>query len=179
VTAAFSFVFLYLATRDRWLDLLMGIVFLIISARMIIEGLAGTMKGDDRGRNDRVLKGSLLQKASIGSVAGVLPGLLGIGTGVILVPAFTYVLGAPMKVAIASSLTCFSVNAFISAGFKYWQGFTDLMLALPMCLGALIGANLGAVLSRQVPSTALKCVFGIVFSYVSVKFMLSYIDVKI
>lgn len=178
-TIVFSFVFLYLSTRERWLDLGMGLVFVLISARMVAEGILGSTKGKNNGKNGNEIKGSLIQKTSIGSLAGALPGLLGIGTGVILVPAFTYILSAPVKVAMASSLTCFSVNALISSGFKYCQGFINLNLALPICLGTLIGANLGAMLNKRVSSNALKLIFGIVFSYVSLKFMLSFIEVKI
>ena len=178
-TIVFSFVFLYLSTRERWLDLGMGVVFVLIATRMIAEGIPGLIKKyeNHKGRNE--IKGALMRKTAIGSVAGALPGLLGIGTGVILVPAFTYVLNAPVKVAMASSLTCFSVNAFISSAFKCWQGFTDLSVALPICLGTLLGANMGAMLNKRTSSNALKLIFGLVFSCVSLKFMLAFIEVKI
>jgi uncharacterized membrane protein YfcA len=93
---------------------------------------------------------------------------------VILVPAFTYVLSAPIKVAMASSLTCFSVNALVSSVFKYAQGFIDLSVALPVSLGTLLGANLGAQLNKGFPSRGLRLAFGLVFSYVSLKFILSF-----
>jgi len=110
---------------------------------------------------------------------GALPGLLGIGTGVILVPAFTFILKAPIKTAMASSLACFSVNALISSGFKYEQGFIDLNVALPLCLGTALGANFGVTLNRRVSSNALKLLFGLVFTYISLKFILSYFEVRI
>ena len=178
-TIVFSFVFIYLSTRERWLDMGIGLVFALISTRMIAEGISGLIKRHENHKDKNKINGTLTQKTAIGSLAGVLPGLLGIGTGVILVPAFIYLLSAPVKVAMASSLTCFSVNAFISSGFKYWQGFTDLNVALPICLGALLGANLGAMLNKRVSSNALKIIFGLVFSYVSLKFVLLFIEVKI
>lgn len=178
-TVIFSFVFLYLSARDRWLDLAIGIVFSLVSARMIAEGIPGLIKikGDDAA--GRTIHGSWLQKISIGSLAGALPGLLGIGTGVILVPAFTYILNVPIKIAMASSLTCFSVNALISSGLKYIQGFVDLKIAMPMCLGTLLGANMGAVLNKRFPSRTLKFIFGLMFSYVSLKFVLMFFEVRI
>lgn len=177
-TVIFSLMFQYLSTREQWLDLGIGLVFIMISVRMLAEGIPGLVKKRENGNVNSRLRASLLQKASIGSAAGVLPGLLGIGTGVILVPAFVYVLSAPVKVAMASSLTCFSINAFISSGFKYWQGFVDLNVALPAALGTLLGANLGVMLSRRVSSGALKFAFGLVFTYVSIRFILSFFEVN-
>ena len=128
-TVIFSFVFLYLSTRERWLDLGVGLVFALISLRMIAEGIPGLLRTNKNETNGRTPGGTLTPKIAIGSLAGALPGLLGIGTGVILVPTFTYVLDFPIKVAMASSLTCFSVNAFISSVFKYCPvSYTHLTL---------------------------------------------------
>lgn len=178
-TVIFSFLFLYLSTRERWLDLGVGLVFILISIRMITEGFPGLVRKYNNKKTDNKINGSLIQKISVGSLAGALPGLLGIGTGVILVPAFIYFLGAPVKIAMASSLTCFSINALISSGFKYWQGFTDLYVALPICIGTLLGANLGAMLNKRFSSRVLKFIFGLIFFYVSFKFILSFIEVSI
>ena len=107
-------------------------------------------------------------------MAGALPGLLGIGTGVILVPTFTYILGASIRIAMASSLICFSVNALISSTFKWYQGFIDLNVALPICLGTLLGASFGARLNKIFSSGVLRIAFGLVFCYVALKFILSF-----
>ena len=103
-----------------------------------------------------------------------MPGLLGIGTGVILVPAFNLMLGVPIKIAMACSLTCFSFNAFISSLFKFAQGFIDLKLALPICAGTLLGANLGAILNKWFASNVVRVLFGLVFLYISFKFIISF-----
>jgi len=178
-TVMFSFVFLYLSRREQWLDLGIGLVFSLISIRMIAEGIPGLVKRREEEGADNKIKGSLAKKVSVGSVAGALPGLFGIGTGVVLVPAFTYIFNAPIKAAMASSLTCFSLNALISSVVKYGQGFIDLNVALPVCLGTLLGANLGAVLNRNFSSRALKLVFGLVFTYVSLKFIFSFFEARI
>lgn len=173
-TVIFSFVFLYFSTREQWIDLGIGLVFSLISLRMIIEGILGSaIVRDDKGTSNGI-EGNLLQKISIGSLAGALPGLLGIGTGVILVPTFTYLLNVPIKAAMASSLACFSVNSLISSGFKWYQGFVNLEVALPICAGTLIGAGIGARLNKRFPSRALRLAFGIVFLYVSIKFILAF-----
>jgi uncharacterized membrane protein YfcA len=175
-TTIASVVFVYLSRHERWLDLALGIVFSLISLRMIAEGIPGLVATKGHQQDGSEIRGSVGKKITIGALAGILPGLLGVGTGVILVPTFTYILNAPIKAAIASSLTCFSVNALISSAWKYGQGFIDLKVAVVICLGTLLGANLGAILNKRISSRTLKLVFGLVFSYVSLKFILLYID---
>jgi uncharacterized membrane protein YfcA len=172
-TVLFSLLFVAVARRGHWLDFGMGLVFLAVAVRMIQAGLRrrGTREDIDAERTE--VRGALWKKTTIGTSAGVLPGLLGIGTGAILVPAFTMVLKAPMKVAVGSSLACFMINALVSSGFKGAQGFVDWSVAVPICAGAVIGSTLGAQLNRRFPSSSLKVLFGAVFLYVAAKFILS------
>ena len=172
-TAVFSLLFVPLATHGRWLDLGIGLVLSLIALRMVAEALArstGLMCDD---RTDSAVKDSLWRKVTIGGFAGVFPGLLGIGTGVILVPAFTFVLRMPIKIAVASSLTSFCANALVSSAFKLTQGFIDLGVALPLCAGALLGSNVGAVLNKRFQSNTVKLLFALVFTLVSVRFIWS------
>jgi len=174
-TTIFSLVFLWMAERGRWLDLGTALVFTLISGRMIIEGFL-----EFRGRrpapptDTNQVVGSLGYKLAIGTTGGVLPGLLGIGTGGIMVPAFTLILKAPIKTAIGCSLTCFAANALISSVFKYSQGYVDMTIVGPACVGTFVGAYMGATLNHRFPSAGLKILFGVVFAYVSLKFMLSF-----
>jgi uncharacterized membrane protein YfcA len=170
-TIMFSMLFLYFTQREGWLDLGTGLVFSLISLRMIIEGLGDLTRKRVKEGIGSEIRGSIWGKLTIGGIAGVLPGLLGIGTGAILVPAFAIFLKAPIKIAIGSSLTCFSVNAFFSSLLKFFQGFVYLPVALPICLGTLIGSNMGAVLNKRFPSSVLKVLFGIAFSYVSYQYI--------
>ena len=178
-TVVFSLVFLYFIERERWLDFGVGLTFALVSLRMIVEGW-GQMRGrrgeETKGRG---IGGSLFGKIAIGGAAGILPGFLGIGTGAILVPAFAFILRAPIKIAIGSSLSCFCANAFLSSAFKYFQGFTVLGVAFPLCIGALIGSNFGAVLNRRFGSGWLKIMFGAVFLYVSGKYILLFLGYEV
>jgi uncharacterized membrane protein YfcA len=178
-TVVFSLLFEPLARHEHWLDLGFGIVFTAISIRMITEGLRHFSRGTGDGSARGEFGGSLLGKFSIGGLAGILPGLLGIGTGVVLVPAFNLLLHASIKVAVASSLVCFSFNALISSAFKIAQGFTRLEVALPICVSAVIGANIGAILNKRFASNVVKLLFGLLFFYVSLKFILSAFEVNI
>jgi len=178
-TAVFSLVFLLAAQREHWLDLGTGLVFSMISARMIMEGIVHSGKKAPPQNDGGRLQGRFMKKIAIGAAGGVLPGLLGIGTGGIMVPAFTLILKSPIKIAIGCSLTCFSANALISAGFKLSQGFVDLTKAGPACAGTIAGAYIGATLNKKCPSSWLKIMFGAAFAYVSVKFILAFCGVRI
>ena len=173
-TAAFSFAFLWMAKRGHWLDLGIGLVFSLISVRMIGEGLFEISGRTTQPAGTGLLRGLLVPRLAIGTAGGVLPGLLGIGTGGIMVPAFALILKAPIKTAIGCSLTCFCANALVSSVFKCSQGFVDLAVAGPACVGTLVGAYIGATLNRKAPSAGLKIMFGAVFAYVSLKFILSF-----
>jgi uncharacterized membrane protein YfcA len=64
----------------------------------------------------------------------------------------------------------------VSAGFKYTQGYVGFHVALPLCLGTLVGANLGAVINRRFPSPALRFLFGFAFTCVSLRFIISFVQ---
>lgn len=178
-TVLFSLLFGVLARRGRWLDFGIGLVFLAVAIRMIQAGLQRSENRAGSKPDHGEVRGPVWKKTAIGSAAGALPGLLGIGTGAILVPAFAMVLDAPMKVAVGSSLACFMINALVSSGFKGAQGFVDWGVAVPMCVGAVIGSTIGAQLNQRFPSSSLKVLFGVVFLYVAAKFILATWEVRL
>ncbi len=125
------------------------------------------------------IRSRILTKTGVGILAGATPGLLGIGSGAILVPAFILLSGYSIKSAIGPSLTCFCVNAFLSSSFKLVQGYAVIQTALPLCLGALIGSNMGAVINRHFPSSLLKIIFGIAFLCIASKYIWMFMGVKL
>ena len=170
----FSLLFVYLTQKDIWLDVATGIVFSFVALRMLYEGIADYFNRKDEKYSRTGIQGSMLAKMSIGGVAGVLPGLLGIGTGAVLVPAFAFALNAPIKIAIGSSLACFSLNALISSTMKLSQGFVQIHLLIPLCLGTLVGSRFGATLNGLVSSPFLKVLFSIIFIYVACKYLVAF-----
>ena len=175
-TIIFSMIFSSFAQKDRWLDLGVGIVFIIVSLRMIFDGANNRKSAPELKIQSNELMNSPLRKMILGSLAGILPGLLGIGTGAILVPGFIYFLNTATKIAIGSSLVCFAVNALFSTLLKSAQGYVDFSIAIPIALGTLIGSQIGAVMNHRTPSAILRIFFGLVFTGVSVRFILSAID---
>ena len=110
-------------------------------------------------------------KTLIGALGGALPGLFGIGTGTVLVPGLRYLLGAGIRTAVGTSLVCFCGNALVSSSFKLAGGFVNLSVAIPACVGTVLGANAGALLNRRVPVPAVKTLFAVLFTYVAARFV--------
>jgi len=168
----FSMLFVYFTQKDVWLDVATGVVFSFVALRMLWEGIADYLHKISEPTPGTGIHGSMLAKISIGGVAGVFPGLLGIGTGAVLVPAFSFALNAPIKIAMGSSLACFSLNALVSSALKLSQGFVQIHLLIPLCIGTLIGSQLGATLNDRLSSPFLKVLFGMVFVYVACKYLI-------
>jgi uncharacterized membrane protein YfcA len=61
--------------------------------------------------------------------------------------------------------------SIVSGGFKLYQGYVDLTASICLGVGTILGAQIGARLIKRVPSWTVKLVFGMVFLYVSIKFI--------
>ncbi len=59
----------------------------------------------------------------------------------------------------------------MSGAFKLYQGVVDVIAAICLGVGTIIGAQIGARLTKIVPAWAIKAIFGFVFLYVSLKFI--------
>ena len=95
-------------------------------------------------------------------VAGILSGLLGIGSGAVKVLAMDQVMRIPFKVSTATSNFMIGVTAAASAGLYLNRGYIDPGLAMPVMLGVLIGSLLGARVLPGAKTRALRIVFAIV-----------------
>ena len=168
-TVIFSLLFAQAARREYLLDLGIAAVFLLVSLRMTADGVSDFLKKTPSAGGG-LPDGRICAKTLIGAAAGIFPGLLGIGTGAILVPAFRFILKAPIKTAIASSLACFAVNAAISSAFKIIQGFSVMGTAIAISAGAFAGSLIGVSFTEKSRPAALKILFGIVFFLVSIRY---------
>jgi uncharacterized protein len=109
----------------------------------------------------------------LGLAAGALSGVLGIGGGIIVVPALALLLGMSQHAAQGTTLAMMVPPIGLLAAWTYYKhGFVDLKIATLLCLGFFIGGLLGAQLGTAIPSTVLKRIFGVVLFIVSVKIIL-------
>ncbi len=99
---------------------------------------------------------SVVRYASIGAVAGVLSGLLGIGGGVIMVPAFVQLARIEVKSAIATSLVCVGAFAVPGTITHALLGHIDGRVAVALIIGVIPGARLGAALTIRATDRRLR-----------------------
>ena len=92
-------------------------------------------------------------------VAGLISGLLGIGSGTFKVLAMDTAMRLPMKVSTTTSNFMIGVTAAASAGIFFQRGDIDPMIAAPVALGVLGGSMLGAKTLTHMSNVHLKKVF--------------------
>ena len=91
--------------------------------------------------------------------AGVVSGLLGIGSGALKVLAMDGAMRLPMKVSSATSNFMIGVTAAASAGIYLGRGDVDPRIAVPVALGVLAGATIGARILPRLSNRAVRLVF--------------------
>jgi uncharacterized membrane protein YfcA len=111
--------------------------------------------------------------------AGVLSGLLGIGSGAVKVIAMDSIMKIPFKVSTTTSNFMIGVTAAASAGLYLSLGYIDPRVAMPVMLGVLIGALLGAKVLVHAPVKSLRIVFGIVILALAVEMIVNGITGKV
>ncbi|WP_442793701.1 sulfite exporter TauE/SafE family protein [Paraburkholderia sp. ZP32-5] len=104
--------------------------------------------------------------------AGLISALLGIGSGVLKIPAMDTALRLPIKVSSATSNFMIGVTAAASAGAYFLRGEIVTAIAGPVALGSVAGAALGARLLMRVSNERLRVLFVAVLALLAVQMLL-------
>jgi uncharacterized membrane protein YfcA len=102
-------------------------------------------------------------------VAGVISGLLGIGSGIFKVTAMDLFMKLPLKVSSATSNFMIGVTAAASAGVYFLRGDIDPKIAAPVALGVLFGATVGTRVMERLRSKTIRLIFVPVLAIVSIE----------
>ncbi len=105
-------------------------------------------------------------------VAGVVSALLGIGSGPLKVLALDQLMAIPFKVSTTTSNFMIGVTASASTGVYLGRGYVDPVLAMPVMLGVLIGALLGARLLGGMRVSWLRWLFALVIFALAIQMIL-------
>jgi uncharacterized membrane protein YfcA len=106
----------------------------------------------------------------VGLLAGMLSGLVGLGGGVIIVPALVYLIGFSQHQAQGTSLGILLLPAGIFAVMNYYKkGYIDIKVVLLLFVGFLVGGYLGSKLSLSLPEATLKKVFACALVLIAAK----------
>lgn len=113
----------------------------------------------------------------IGLMAGILSGFVGVGGGIIIVPALIYFLGYNQLQAQGMSLTLMLPPIGIMAFYNYYQkGHVDKMsmtYAGVMAALFIVGGYVGSKLALKIPENVVKLIFGLIMLYVAIRMIMS------
>ena len=116
---------------------------------------------------------SALLPLGLGFLIGILSALLGVGGGFVLVPAMIYLLGMPTSVVIGTSN--FQV-LFVAANVTFLQsatnGTVDVVLALLLILGGVVGAPIGSRLAAKLPGAVLRGLMAVLILAVAAELLI-------
>lgn len=100
------------------------------------------------------------QYAAVGLVAGFVSGLLGVGGGIIMVPAFTTLLGMPLKRALGTSLVTMAALVVPGTIVHAWLGHIDWAIFAALAVGVVPGARIGARIAIETREHTLRVAVG-------------------
>lgn len=106
----------------------------------------------------------------LGIMAGFFSGLIGIGGGVIIVPALIILFGFSQHTAQGTTLALLIPPIGILAVTEYYKkGYVDTKAAIIICLGFIIGGYLGGKYSTGLPEQLLRRIFSIVIIIIGIR----------
>jgi hypothetical protein len=109
----------------------------------------------------------------LGLIAGVISGLIGIGGGIIIVPALVLLFGFSQHQAQGTTLALMVPPIGLLAAWTYYQqGHVDIKIAAIICLGFFVGGLVGASIATDMSSLILQRIFGIVLLLLGLKMLL-------
>lgn len=115
---------------------------------------------------------TLMLLIAIGFAAGVMSGLVGIGGGIIIVPALVFFLGFSQQEAQGTSLGLLLLPVGILAVMNYYnKGYIDVKVVGIMCLAFVVGGWVGSKVALQISEEAMKKIFAIILLYTAVKML--------
>jgi uncharacterized membrane protein YfcA len=106
----------------------------------------------------------------LGFIAGVFSGLIGIGGGVIIVPALVFLFGLSQHQAQGTTLALLVPPIGILAAWTYYtRGYVDVHIAALICVGFFIGGLVGAQVATSLADRTLERVFGVALLLIALK----------
>lgn len=112
-----------------------------------------------------------LKMALIGIIAGIICGLFASGGGLILVPAFIYLVGIEDRKARGTAVLCMLPMVLTSSIFYYTGNYINWEISIMCAIGGIIGGVIGAKLLKIIPTKYVRIIFTIFLLYVAFKML--------
>ena len=155
--------------EPRWLMVATAVLMLVSGWSVARGGRPGNPEGVDA----PLVGPAVGWLVVVGATAGFVAGLLGVGGGIVLLPAFTSLLGLSVRRAVPASLVAvalFSVPALVTHAIN---GNIDWALAVPLVVGVLPGARLGSRFTVVASERTVRLVFGAVIGLLALVYGLT------
>lgn len=108
----------------------------------------------------------------IGIVAGILGGMVGVGGGIIIVPALVFFLGFSQKMAQGTSLGILLLPVGLLGVIQFYkEGYVDMSVVLIISVGFFLGSYLGSKLALSLSQETVKKIFAILLIIVAIKML--------
>jgi len=116
---------------------------------------------------------SIIPPIVIGIAVGIMASIMGVGGGFIMVPAMIYLLRMPTNVVIGTSLyQIIFVTSLVTILHAYENQTVDVMLAMILMSGGVVGAQIGAALGHKLKAEQLRFLLGILILAVCAKMLI-------
>ncbi|MFQ3580090.1 MAG: sulfite exporter TauE/SafE family protein [Bacteroidales bacterium] len=110
---------------------------------------------------------------SIGLVAGIFSGALGVGGAIIIIPALVFFLGMTQKQAQGTSIAVMLAPIGILAFLQYYKnGYVNIKYAIFVIIAFTIGAYFGSIITEYIPDKILRKIFGGFLIIVAIKMII-------
>jgi len=131
--------------------------------------------------NDAVTYAPLNIRTGLGvsGFAGVISGMLGIGGGVILVPAMNLLMKMPVKAAAGTSAFMVGITAVATSFVFYAEEQLDPTVVTPTLVGIFVGSQVGSRLTRRVRAQRMVSIFVIVLLYLGLSLILKALGIEL
>ena len=172
-----------------------AIVFAVFGAVLVYAALSMALRREAHGASitlgtpDRLRLGALFRDPAtdadvtyiparmplgmgIGAGAGVISGMLGVGGGVVLVPAMNLLMKVPVKAAVGTSSFMVGITSVATAFVFYSQGKIDPTIVVPAIIGVFAGGQIGSRLTRRLRARRLSALFAAILLYLGASLLL-------
>ncbi len=117
---------------------------------------------------------TLLALVLIGLLIGAFGGMVGIGGGILIIPALVYIIGLSQHEATGTSLAVLLPPIGLFAAYNYYKaGYVNINYALILAITFMIGSYFSSKISINLPDNVIRKIFGVVLFLVAIKMFFS------
>ncbi|MGI6487623.1 MAG: sulfite exporter TauE/SafE family protein [Syntrophomonadaceae bacterium] len=161
----------YLSANAQLLEFLLGLLFLSMTVRMSREAYKEWRGQPNNKPGSARVNSEIVHLLLLGLVTGTMAGIFGVGGGFLIVPALIWFLAFEPYMAVGTTLLAMLPYITLGSMIKLQQGFVNLPAGLLLGVGAILGAQLGVIISRKVSPLTFKIIFTLLFFYLSCRYL--------